>query len=77
MEKINLPPITKSRLIADFEKLGIKPTNTIMLHASVKAIGWIVGGPDVVIQALLDVLGKEGTLMMYVGWENSPYNLAK
>jgi aminoglycoside 3-N-acetyltransferase len=47
-----------------------------MLHASVKAIGWIVGGPDIVIQALLDVLGADGTLMMYVGWEDSPYHLA-
>ena len=48
-----------------------------MLHASVKAIGWIVGGPDVVIQALLDVLGEEGTLMMYVGWEDSPWDAAE
>ena len=68
-----LPPITKSRLIADLKKLGVSPSDTIMLHASVKAIGWIVGGPDVVIQALLDVLGEEGTLMMYVGWEDSPW----
>ncbi|MDH7564766.1 MAG: aminoglycoside 3-N-acetyltransferase [Candidatus Bathyarchaeota archaeon] len=77
MVRINLPPITKSRLMGDFKKLGIKPADAIMFHASVKAIGWIVGGPDVVIQALLDVLEKEGTLMMYVGWEDSPYNLAK
>jgi len=77
MVKNELPPITKSRLIADFKKLGVKRADTIMLHASVKAIGWIVGGPDVVIQALLDVLGEEGTLMMYVGWEDSPYNLAE
>ncbi|RLI18665.1 aminoglycoside 3-N-acetyltransferase [Candidatus Bathyarchaeota archaeon] len=68
-----LPPITKSRLISDLKKLGVSPSDTIMLHASVKAIGWIVGGPDVVIQALLDVLGEEGTLMMYVGWEDSPW----
>ena len=39
-----------------------------MLHASVKAVGWIVGGPDVILQALLDVLSPSGTLMMYVGW---------
>jgi aminoglycoside 3-N-acetyltransferase len=39
-----------------------------MLHASVKAVGWIVGGPDVILQALLDALSPSGTLMMYVGW---------
>jgi aminoglycoside 3-N-acetyltransferase len=44
-----------------------------MLHASVKAVGWVVGGPDVVLDALLEVLTPAGTLMMYVGWEDSPY----
>ncbi|NWG10305.1 aminoglycoside 3-N-acetyltransferase [Candidatus Bathyarchaeota archaeon] len=77
MRKSQLPPITKSRLMADFKKLGTESGDTIMLHASVKAIGWIVGGPDIVIQALLDVLGADGTLTMYVGWEDSPYRLEK
>jgi aminoglycoside 3-N-acetyltransferase len=77
MGKIELPPITRSRLVIDLKKLGIKIGATIMLHASVRAIGWIVGGPDVVIQALLDVLSAQGTLMMYVGWENSPCDLAR
>jgi len=60
-------------LAEDLRRLGLLPGQVVMLHASVKAIGWIVGGPDVVIQAILDVLGPEGTLMMYVGWEESPY----
>ncbi|MFP3985237.1 MAG: aminoglycoside 3-N-acetyltransferase [Candidatus Bathyarchaeia archaeon] len=77
MERSELLPITKSRLIEDFEKLGVAEGQTVMLHASVKAIGWVVGGPDVIIQALLDVLGSSGTLMMYVGWEDAPYNLVE
>ncbi len=76
MRKFDLPPITKSRLKADLKKLGITTGDTIMLHASVKAVGWIVGGPDIVLQALLEMLEKQGTLMMYVGWEDSPYDLA-
>ncbi len=44
-----------------------------MLHASVKAIGWIVGGPDMVLQALLDLLTPAGTLMMMVSWEDTPF----
>ena len=73
MEKRGFVPITKTRLIEDLKKLGVAFGDTLMLHASVKAIGWIVGGPDVVLQALLDVLGDKGTLMMYVGWEDSPW----
>jgi aminoglycoside 3-N-acetyltransferase len=75
VRNLGLPPITKSRLITDLEKLGVMAGDTIMLHASVKAIGWIVGGPDIVLQALLEVLGPQGTLMMYVSWEDSPYDL--
>ncbi len=78
MVRTDLQPITRSELAASLRKLGVSSGNTIMLHASVKAIGWIVGGPDVVIQALLDVLGQEGTLMMYVAWEeDAPYSLAQ
>jgi len=77
MKKLEFPPVTRSRLVADLKKLGVADGDTLMLHASVKSIGWIVGGPDVVIQALLDVLGNDGTLMMYIAWEDSPYHLAE
>jgi aminoglycoside 3-N-acetyltransferase len=76
MRRIELPPITRSMLTKDLRQLGVAGSDTVMLHVSVKAIGWVVGGPDVVIQALLEVLGTEGTLMMLVSWEDSPYELA-
>lgn len=38
-----------------------------MLHASVRAIGAIAGGPDQIHLALKDVLTAEGTLIMYAG----------
>lgn len=62
--------ITKSRLIHDLSNLGVARGQTLMLHVSVGAIGWIVGGPDVVLQALLEVLTPAGTLMMYVACED-------
>jgi aminoglycoside 3-N-acetyltransferase len=77
MRRIELPPVTRSMLAKDLRQLRVSIGDTVMLHASVKATGWIVGGPDVVIQALLDVLGTEGTLMMLVSWEDSPYELAE
>lgn len=36
-----------------------------MLHASVRAVGTIAGGPDQIHLALKDVLTSDGTLMMY------------
>ena len=75
MDQSQLPIITKSRLVKDLEQLGMKPGMVVMLHVSVKAIGWIVGGPDMVLQSLLDLLSPKGTLMMLASWEDSPYDL--
>ena len=38
-----------------------------MLHASVRAVGPIAGGPNDIHLALKDVLTDEGTLLMYAG----------
>jgi aminoglycoside 3-N-acetyltransferase len=67
--------VTRSGLVEDFIDLGVRPGGIIMLHASVRSVGWVVGGPDVVLHALREALGPEGTLMMMVGWEDNPYEL--
>jgi aminoglycoside 3-N-acetyltransferase len=67
--------ITHSQLVRDFHALGVQAGDTVMLHASVKAIGWVVGGPDVVLRALLEVLTPQGTLMMGLGWQDDPYEI--
>ena len=67
--------ITLTRITRDLKYLGLQPGDLIMLHSSVKAIGWVVGGPDTVLQAILNLLGEKGTLMMLAGWEDNPYHL--
>ncbi len=69
--RAELPPVTYSQLVDDLSCLGVSTGQTVMLHVSVRAIGWIVGGPDVVLRALLDVLTPAGTLMMYISWEDT------
>src|SRR6516162_4858175 len=56
---------SKAELANDFRKLGIKAADTVMLHASVRAVGEVAGGPDQIHLALKSVLTSEGTLMMY------------
>jgi len=67
--------VTRERIAVDLRELGVAPGDTVMLHAAVGAIGWIVGGPDRVLEAFFDVLGEAGTLLMYVGWDGSPYDV--
>jgi aminoglycoside 3-N-acetyltransferase len=68
--------VTRSRLSTDLRALGLAEGDCVMLHESVREIGWVVGGPDVVLDAVLDVLGPAGTLMKLVGSEDGTYELA-
>ena len=70
------PSITKSQLVRELRHLGVSRGLSVMLHASVKNIGWIVGGPDLVLGAILEVLSPSGTLMMLASWEDNPYELS-
>jgi len=58
---------SRSRLTADFRSLGVAPGDVVMVHASVRAVGKIAGGPDEIHLALKDALTSRGTLLMYAG----------
>ena len=55
---------TRESLKEDFLKLGIKKGMTVILHSSLSAMGWVCGGPVAVIQALMDAVTEEGTIVM-------------
>ncbi|MDA8347177.1 MAG: AAC(3) family N-acetyltransferase [Thermaerobacter sp.] len=74
-------PRTRSSLARDLRALSLAPADTVIVHSSLSAIGWVAGGPVAVVQALLDVLGDAGTLVMPTqsadnsdpaAWENPP-----
>ena len=56
--------ITRSRLVADLRRLGVEPGMDLMVHSSLSAIGYVEGGADTVVDALLEAIGRRGTLMM-------------
>jgi aminoglycoside 3-N-acetyltransferase len=58
---------TREQLAGDIRKLGIDPGDTVMLHASIRSVGEVAGGPDQIHLALKDVLSPQGTLLMYAG----------
>lgn len=67
------PAITRSRLAAELRSFGVRPGAITMVHTRMSAIGCVVGSSATVVQALLDVLGAEGTLMAYASWEEHVY----
>lgn len=68
----SLLPYTHAQLVGALQAVGVRAGQTLMLHASVKAVGTVVGGPNVILQAVLDTLTPDGTLMMYAGWQDLP-----
>lgn len=44
--------------------LGIRRGMAVMVHSSLSSFGKVDGGADTVIEAIIDVLGNEGTLLM-------------
>ena len=50
--------------------MGIVPGDTLLLHSALTAIGGVEGGADAVIDAFLETIGEEGTLVMstLTGW---------
>jgi aminoglycoside 3-N-acetyltransferase len=46
-----------------------------MVHARMSALGWVIGGSETVVRALLDALGPDGTLMAYASWADHVYRL--
>ena len=56
---------SRQELADAFSALGLAPGDTVMVHASVRAVGQIAGGPDQIHLAIKDALTDRGTLMMY------------
>lgn len=57
-------PNTVASLASDLRALGVRPGGILLVHSSLSAIGWVCGGPAAVVDALLEALGPDGTLVM-------------
>lgn len=56
--------VSKSNLCQALKKLGLGEGDIVMVYSSLSQLGYVVGGPDTVIDAFLEVIGPNGTLAM-------------
>jgi aminoglycoside 3-N-acetyltransferase len=57
------PTVTREQLRADLGRLGVQPADVLLVHSSLSSLGYVRGGADTVIDALLDAVGPAGTVM--------------
>src|SRR5437588_2145841 len=56
------PIVERAEIAAGLADLGIARGDVALVHSSLKSFGYVVGGADAVIDALLDVVGPVGTV---------------
>jgi aminoglycoside 3-N-acetyltransferase len=66
-----MPLVTRQRLVHDLRELGVEPGSTLLVHASLRSIGWVEGGARAVISALRQVVGGSGNVVTPTGTEEN------
>ncbi len=56
--------ILKEEIVPKLREVGLEKGDVVMVHTSLKRIGYVCGGAQTVIEALMEVVGKDGTIMM-------------
>lgn len=62
--KLALMPRTRESIARDLRSLGLYEGMTVLVHSSLSSLGWVCGGPVAVVQALMDVVTPDGTIVM-------------
>lgn len=63
--------VLKSDVIKALKEVGVKEGQNIMVHTSLKSFGFVCGGAQVIIEALIECVGEEGTIIMPTqSWKN-------
>ena len=71
--KAEMPHTSKAEIIGSLRAMGIVPGDTVMLHSSLKSLGYVEGGPTAVLEALHEAISPGGTLVVpFLVWCNVP-----
>lgn len=57
-------PATVDDLVADLRSLGVAEGATVLVHSSLSRLGYVCGGAQAVVAALLQSVGPDGTVAM-------------
>lgn len=56
--------VSKQEIVEGLFRVGVKAGDVLLVHSAMRTLGRIEGGAEAVVQALLEVLGEGGTLVV-------------
>jgi aminoglycoside 3-N-acetyltransferase len=62
--KRTAPTVTYERLLHDFRAIGLEPGDTVLVHSSLKSLGYVESGPQTVVRALYESVSPGGTIVL-------------
>jgi aminoglycoside 3-N-acetyltransferase len=77
----SISPVSSEDIFRDLTQLGLQKGDSVIVHSSLKSMGWVIGAEVALIQALVQVVGPKGHIVMpaqtgHLGdpalWENPP-----
>ena len=63
---MNVPspePLTLDALLADLRACGVREGQILIVHGSLRRVGYVIGGAETLVRALLAAVGEAGTLV--------------
>jgi len=63
--------VLKQDIQKALQEVGLQPGHTVMVHCALSSLGFVCGGSQVVIEALMETVTEDGTIVMPTqSWKN-------
>lgn len=63
-ERGKSPVVTKGDIVSGLRQMGVEEGDLLQVHSSLSRFGYVEGGAEAVVDALLEAVGQEGTVMV-------------
>ena len=63
-DRSNDPEIGRDAILAALAQVGVKKSDTLLVHSSLSACGHIVGGAKTIIEAIIEAIGPDGNFFV-------------
>lgn len=75
--KKEIPSLTREQIEDGLRNLGLSTGDSVEVHSSLSSLGYVIGGADTIIDALMNVVGKSGAIVMSAYPTSKPLPLSE